>query len=253
MSSRVKRGACILGIFQGVYRGCENGRHYEGKIKINIRCGRWDCPICGPRKAKKVYSRVMKGQIYLTAKYPGRNASYAVKLLTLTCPGLEYRALHTPDQAAREMQEAWSKLRKELSYIYGQFYFLRVLEAQKNGYPHLHVLMVGDAIASKNVYDDISRLWRELYGMGFMRINVVDSPEQAIKYVLKYLFKSPDTFKGSRLFSNSKGALLPCWNKEKKQWIESEITWQDWVKGVTGQDVDVIEEKEFFPILEVPF
>jgi hypothetical protein len=42
-----------------------------------------------------------------------------------------------------------------------------------DGYPHMHVLLMGKTIADINVKKYIESLWRKKYGMGFIKMNVV--------------------------------------------------------------------------------
>jgi len=209
-----------IGIFRGVYEG-EDGRRFRAHP---IDCGSWSCPVCGSRKARRIYARAMAGDI---AKEQG---SYSHKLLTLTVPGAEYRATHSIRQAYNEGSAALTGLIKFLRYHYGQFAYLRVCELQKDGFPHWHVILVGDAIAPKDLLKDIVRYWRVQRGMGFVKLNRIPEAgmKKALGYVLKYLFKAAGAdwgqeMKGARRYQGSREMLGPVKGKEKKVWVHEKL------------------------------
>lgn len=133
-----------------------------------------------------------------------------------------YTGTATPAMVTRYMAEAWNKLRTALKKYYGNFLFLRVVELHEDGYPHYHVLLVGEAIAPAKILSHITRLWRS-YGLGFVKLNVLRSDGRfdgtvkgAVKYILKYLFKKPAELEGKcRRYSAAKGALVPLVHPRK--------------------------------------
>ena len=72
----------------------------------------------------------------------GFSSKYSVKFLTLTCPGEEYRKTHTPYEAYEEMSYCFDKLERAMKRKYGNFYFIKVPEAQRDGFPHFHALFL---------------------------------------------------------------------------------------------------------------
>lgn len=260
MSVRPKKSSCILGVFAGAFRSCEDGAYSRTRLLFKIRCGRWDCPHCRQKKASRVFRRALNGSIAAEALNPGFR-TYNVKLLTLTYGGKGKRAGSSPLEAAKEMKEAWSLLRKAINHLFGRFDFLKVFETHDDGWPHLHVVLCGKAIAPVKVLAEITRLWRYKYGFGFVKLNWCSSPKQALKYILKYLFKCPAQFKRVRLFSSSEGALLPPEKKIEKQWEEKELLWRGgkgtWRKCERLLDqlgeVDCFIDREVFPLKECPF
>lgn len=260
MATRPKRSSCVLGVFVGYYRTCEDGTHSKGKMVVKIRCGRWDCPYCRERKAKRLFRRAMNGEIASEAQRSGFR-SYNIKLLTLTYGGKGKRARSTPAEAAIEMQVAWAKLRKELRHLFGGFQFLKVFETHVDGWPHLHVVLCGESIVPVKVLAEITRLWRYRYGFGFVKLNWCSEPKKALRYVLKYMFKCPVQFSKVRLFSASQGALMNPAKKHGREWDEKRLLWRD--SGQTyrecegllarmGQE-DVMIEAEVFPVKDCPF
>ena len=81
--------------------------------------------------------------------------------------------------------KAWAKLRSWLLKRYGHFEFFRVLEVQKSGRPHLHILITGILHIS---HKDLSAIWHK-YGGGWVWIRSI-SNVNAVWYVIKYVNKS---------------------------------------------------------------
>ena len=260
MPTRPKRSACILGVMSGTYRTCENGQYSKGRMLLKIRCGRWDCPYCRERKAKRLYKRAMSGEIAAEAQRAGFR-TYNIKLLTLTYGGKGKRSGSSPAEAAIEMQGAWAKLRKELRHLFGGFHFLKVFETHEDGWPHLHVVMCGENISPVKVLAEIERLWRYRYGFGFVKMNWCSDPKRALRYVLKYLFKCPVQFKDLRLFTCSEGALQRVQGKVDRVWEELRLWWRE--GGATFRECERLlvrlgEEEEYieaevFPVKGCPF
>ena len=58
------------------------------------------------------------------------------------------------------MTESFHKLIRALKKQYGEFHYFRVNELQKDGTPHFHVLLAGNAIIPKDILDSIEDKWR---------------------------------------------------------------------------------------------
>lgn len=199
-------------------QGNYHNRHFV------LDCGRWDCEYCRRRKAKRIFKRSLNGEIVEAAKQRDGFRDFNHKLLTLTCPGREFRDRYTPHQAAKMMRDALAKMLMSLRKTCGKFHYLRVTENQKDGYPHYHIVLCGAAIAPKWVLTEIQRLWSCVNEMGFVRLNWIENPVKAIKYVLKYLFKDPALYGRLRLMSYSRGAIEPpAESQESFLWYE--ILW----------------------------
>jgi hypothetical protein len=84
------------------------------------------------------------------------------------------------------IDKAWSKLRSWLLKRYGHFEFLKVLEVQKSGRPHLHVLIQG---VSYVPHEDLAEIWHK-YGGGYVWIRSLGKGVNAVWYVLKYVNKT---------------------------------------------------------------
>jgi len=84
------------------------------------------------------------------------------------------------------ISKGWSKLRSWLLKRYGKFQFLKVLEIQKSGRPHLHVLISGIYFVN---HTELSAIW-DKYGGGHVWLRSVYGDINAIWYVLKYVNKT---------------------------------------------------------------
>lgn len=98
---------------------------------------------------------------------------------------------------------AWAKTRAWLYKRYGHFEFLKVLEIQDTGRPHLHVLISGISyVPHANLYD----IWQK-YGGGYVWIMSVEKRIDVVSYVLKYVNKtilSDDKTYAALLFASNK-------------------------------------------------
>ena len=93
-----------------------------------LACKSWTCSLCGPRKA----SRLRKAIIQQASE------KNLCRLLTLTLN----HATCLPTDSVAYLRECWNKLR---TYFKRQFSeavtFIAVMELQKSGHAHLHVLL----------------------------------------------------------------------------------------------------------------
>lgn len=207
------------GRFLGIYRADKPEGIYEA-VSVPRRCNRWVCKFCGKLKSKQLISRALNGVI--VEPVPGFRSRYCHKLVTLTVPGKAYRAATSIENAVSDMNTKFSKLVKVLRKHWGKFDYLKVIELQRDGYPHIHLLIRGASIAHGGILDDIRYYWRHRYGMGNVDIQYLkeDSPRKMVLYVLKYVTKSPANLpKGKRLFVSSRGALAPVKKRIPKNWI----------------------------------
>jgi DNA-binding HxlR family transcriptional regulator len=167
-----------------------NANHRGGQVSI-LRCKRWSCEICHPIQRRRVISYARKG-------VPDR-------FVTLTCkPDL----FETPDQAARAMRDAFAKLirliRKENPGRTVEY--MRVFEATKAGWPHLHILMRTPWISQQWLSDT----WKRLTGAFIVDVRQVKNIEHAAYYVAKYIGKALARFKGVTRWFRSRN-----WNEPR--------------------------------------
>jgi hypothetical protein len=122
---------------------------------------------------------------------------------------------------------AWAKLRAWLLKRYGRFEFLRVLEVQKLGRPHLHVLISGIPYVP---HSDISEIWQK-YGGGYVWVRAINSDINALWYVLKYVNKTilgRDKVYASILFASNKRMFSMSQNLLTKLNIRRNYRSQGW-------------------------
>jgi len=98
------------------------------------------------------------------------------------------------------VMKGWDKLRSAIRKVCGDFRFIRVLEIQKTGRPHLHILISGISHIPK---EWIMELWSR-YGIGLqVHIGAVRRHDlRGLCYVMKYLKKTTRTFGKDRLYSS---------------------------------------------------
>lgn len=196
----------------GAFAGIQIG---DNKIISGaLRCNSWTCPTCQPILKKKLFKRIFDGAISKDAV-----PQYGLKFLTLTYPGASARDGKTPPEMYDDMTKSFHKLITALKKYYGHFHYFRVCEPQKDGTPHFHVLLAGKSVVPYSIRQHIDHLWRDTYGMGFIRINSkakqFKNIKHAIFYMLKYITKDivkPGHHK--RVFTCSRGALIKTIKKE---------------------------------------
>ena len=142
---------------------------HKGKV-LRLGCKTWRCPSCGPKKAKRVRWGIVQ---QATAKN-------LCRFLTLT---LNPNAC-SPEESISYIKNTWSKFRVLLQRNIGKsITFISVIEFQKNGYAHLHVLV--DRYLH---WQWVKRAWQAVGGGQVVDIRQVDVQHVAA-YVSKYLTK----------------------------------------------------------------
>lgn len=104
----------------------EEGRRF--KRYVSLRCKGWQCAECGPRKARR-----LKRQIIDCA-----TRHNLTRLMTLTLDPAKVQA----KDSVPYIRKTWAKFQTYLRRRYKvSVAFISVLELQKSGYAHLHVLI----------------------------------------------------------------------------------------------------------------
>jgi len=147
------------------------GEMENGTAKyVRLGCKAWTCLRCGPKKAR----RVRHGIIEQAQKLDLR------RFLTLT---LDPRKC-TAEESIEHIRDAWRKFRVSLQRHLGRSVsFIAVVEMQKNGYAHLHVL-IGHYVRQQW----ISAAWSAVGGGRMVDIRQVDI-QRISAYVSKYMSK----------------------------------------------------------------
>lgn len=187
----------------------EKGKQSRIKV-VPLRCKSWACPYCAKVNAGVLYNKINRGisGCLEEEKRNGHRDEYALKFLTLTLPGREWRDSTSREDAEEVLKYSFKKMMSQLRRKLGHIEYCWVMEFQKkDGYAHLHVVLVGRAIAPKSVLEDIEQLWRKQQQMGFVRLNAVAGGVKKISsYLSKYLTKEiGQGNKSSRVYGASAG------------------------------------------------
>lgn len=152
------------------------------------RCKKWSCDPCGKKKARELANRIARARAY--------------SFLTLT-----YRADPdiSPQLALDRLNDAWRKLWKRWKREYGAACkgYVKIVELQRNGTPHLHLALRAPFIPQAH----ISAAWAELTGSPIVDIRVVKTKSGIARYLAKYLTKARERVASRRRWSQSKQFL----------------------------------------------
>jgi hypothetical protein len=166
--------------------------------RVNCKC--WNCSYCSPRKAKR-YRRAIR----LVAEECG-----LCRFITLTLDPSKIEG-----DPIRYLNDTFAKLRTYLRRQFGSTpRYIRVLEFQKNGNPHFHLL-----IDRYVPWDWLREAWQAVGGGSFVNIKFVDV-HRISNYLSKYLTKelllsAPPR---CRRVTTSRGIHLFEKQKSEKQW-----------------------------------
>jgi len=107
-------------------RGAPDGGKTQRYIRVDCKC--WDCPYCGPKKARRYRNAIRElAQVYDLRRF-----------LTLT---LDPQFMDREDPVGY-INKAFAKWRIYLKRKLGVLVvYIRILEFQKNGNPHFHILV----------------------------------------------------------------------------------------------------------------
>lgn len=146
----------------------DNGKSYRHISRLG--CKGWTCPVCGPKKAKRLRHAIIQAATQREMR----------RFLTLT---LDPRHC-TADDSEKYIKDCWGKFRVYLNRLNGESIdFIWVLERQKSGYAHLHILV--DRYIPQAW---IQKSWQAVGGGRFVNIKMVDI-HRISAYLSKYLTK----------------------------------------------------------------
>jgi hypothetical protein len=169
-----------------------------------MRCKRWSCPVCGPRKVKATLARARKGMDLGVCRS-----------FTLTSPGTE-----DAETSYAKFPERWKRFRMRVDRRFGPIEYLAVVERQKRGAAHVHVVYRGPYIPQQW----LSRVAAEC---GFGPIaDIRRSNPQLMRYLAKYLTKelSDPTAAPPRYFRRVRWTRNWCvWEKRSQA-----ARWPNW-------------------------
>lgn len=147
------------------------GLSLDGKATkyLRLHCKCWACPYCGPRKARRYQKAIANRAAQLGLQ----------RFLTLTLDQTKIQG-----SSFEHLRVAFNRLRARLHKRYGQAAsYIAVVELQKNGTPHLHVML--DRYIEQAW---VKHVWEEIGGGFMVDIRYVDV-HRAARYVSKYMTK----------------------------------------------------------------
>ena len=181
------------------------GRHGRCGYQ-RLFCDSLRCRVCRPKKLRRMRARIAQLAEQLKLK----------RLATLT---LDPARLSDPKHSDRYIRNCWRKMRVKLERKFGaSVIFISVLEYQKSGIAHLHVLV--------GVYIDqrwLSQAWQAVGGGSIVDIRIVDVHRVA-GYLASYLAgeKVEKTLRllpfRARIFSSSRSIKLQEKGKSSGWW-----------------------------------
>ena len=80
------------------------------------------------------------------------------------------------------------------------------METHADGFPHIHMLLIGESISSVDLLRYVEALWRKKYSMGFIRMNTArNGADGIVNYLTKYMTKGLSSgLSGNRVYGMSK-------------------------------------------------
>lgn len=174
-------------------------------VAVPIRCKSWGCETCQPIRKRQLVAQALAGG--------------PVTFLTLTS---RYDKTKDPNTEACKMSHAFAKLVKRIRRRnQGQeFEYCAIFESTKNGWPHLHIL-------TRTLWIPkgwLSETWHSLTGSYIVDIRRIQDPQNAARYVAKYVGKAPHHYEGTKRYRFSKNYRPPeTWppdlaSTEKMEW-----------------------------------
>jgi hypothetical protein len=162
------------------------------KVYRRIYCKVWGCSFCGPRRAWALGEGICRESI-------------AHKLDRSLCVTLDPSKVGAANKF-RYIWSVWAKFRVYLVRLLGvSLTYIAVLELQRNGMPHLHVL-----ISDYLEHAWVSATWEKLGGGSIVWLQKVDDAKRQSRYLAKYLAKNCERGlpRGVRRFSTSRNIHL---------------------------------------------
>lgn len=170
--------------FKRIYCG-----HCGAWHNVLVPCGDRTCPICRREEMLKARRKYL----------PHLKKIHRPKLLTLTFPNQHFIS----KSFFKEFRKYWSRLirRKQFkSKIRGGLFTFEVTNKGNGWHVHAHILIDCDYIPQKSLV----AAWKELTGKAFIvDIRVAKNPEIALRYILKYISKSPEIGDNKQEYNNA--------------------------------------------------
>lgn len=98
------------------------GKRHSGQMVVN--CGKFECRVCGPYVRRRFMAQVIQGMEDTECSF-----------LTLTIRKTKY------PKSIDFINKAWIKWLKRIQRRLGKFEWVKIVEIQANGQPHLHAIL----------------------------------------------------------------------------------------------------------------
>lgn len=159
-------------------------------------CNAWTCDVCRPKRRKRLIAEVLSGR-------PNR-------FITITCRENQFAS---PDIGARELAYAWKRVVQRWRRLKpgNKCQYFCVMEAQVNGWPHIHIAWRGPWIDQPWLKAQMA----ELINSPHVDVRLIRDQQKVAWYVAKYVGKSPHKFTTSKRYWCSRD-YRGDWRKEHK-------------------------------------
>jgi hypothetical protein len=182
---------------------------------LPINCNRYDCPVCGPIKVKR-----LKKAIHNAIK-----SWNGVRMMTLT---LSSKAGDTPEEHYKILQECWRRFITELRRTKSlrrdqrEFQYIRVPELHESGYMHMHMI-ISHFLKQQVLYPIwihiIHEVTNDVFIGGGVTLTGNKSCSDGSNYITKYITKLIDEVVFIvRRYSKSDEVVLFSKKGKKSRW-----------------------------------
>lgn len=166
----------------------------RSEVLAAVTCKRWGCRWCGRQLTRRFMAIVCAAQ-------PNRMATLTVDPKLYTNPRDAWEA--TSQKVSRLAAQARRKV--------SEWEYARSLETTKKGWPHYHLILRSPFVP----HAWLKAAWQNLTGASIVDIRKIHNPEEAARYVAKYVCKQTKIDWTNRLITFSKGF--------KKQWTKPQV------------------------------
>lgn len=157
-----------------------NNGELEKIVKSKVRCKSWSCPVCAPINAIQAYFKIRRTAILNGLQY--------FLTLTLDPSTIPEKYLKNSNRTHKYITYLYNrfanKIRRQLKGTDKIFKYIWVIEFQKTGNAHLHILM-----NLRLDIDFVRKEWVRIGGGRMMKVEKVKDIERVCSYVSSYITK----------------------------------------------------------------
>lgn len=159
---------------------------------IPARCKRWICEVCASINSRNLGRLIHAafGSWIDESRLNNAQLKYRMKMISLTVPGSVWRSVNGIDAALEQGTKSLKALLRGLRKDFKVEEYVWVLEEQSSGYPHWHLIVLGDGVVTKELMGYVNRFWDERFGEpARSSVELVRSAKGSCFYLTKYLSK----------------------------------------------------------------